>query len=161
MSTTAAAPATNEVDARIPRFTATVTLTVLATVLVISAFNTRIAAALLAAQGVVFMIGAIAGPLRHPYGRAFTALVSPRLGPPSNFDPVPLLRFSQLIGLIIAIVGVVGFAFGMPALGVAATAVATFAAFVRAVFGICLSRRLFGLTHRMMGKGAPPCCQGK
>lgn len=161
MSTTTTAPVTDQVDVRVPRFTASVTMTVLATALVVSAFNTRAAAAILAAQGLVFAIGAIAGPLRHPYGRVFSALIAPRLSPPVKFEPVPLLRFSQAIGLIFAVVGVAGFAFGVPALGQVATGIATFAAFMRAVFGICLSRRLFGLTHRLMGKGTPPCCQGK
>lgn len=162
MSTTiTTAPAINEVDARVPRFTASVTMTVLVTVLIVSAFDTRAAAVILAAQGLVFAIGAIAGPLRHPYGRIFTTLVEPRLSPATKYEPVPLLRFSQATGLIFAIVGVAGFLFGMPAVGWAATGIATFAAFMRAVFGICLSRRLFGLTHRLMGKGKPPCCQGK
>lgn len=161
MSTTATAPTTNEVDVRVPRFTASVTMTVLAAALIVSTFNTRAAAVILAAQGVVFAIGASAGPLRHPYGRIFSTFIAPRLSPPVKFEPVPLLRFSQGIGLIFAIVGIVGFGFGMPTVGQVATGVATFAAFMRSVFGICLSRRLFGLTHRLMGKGTPPCCQGK
>lgn len=161
MSTTTTTATITEVDARVPRFTASVTMTVLATVLIVSAFSLRAAAAILAAQGVVFAIGALAGPLRHPYGRIFTTVVEPRLGPAVKYEPVPLLRFSQAIGLIFAIVGVTGFLFGAPIVGWAATGFATFAAFMRAVFGICLSRRLFGLTHRLMGKGTPPCCQGK
>lgn len=161
MPTTTTTPAIAEVDVRIARFTASVTMTVLATALVVSAFNTRAAAVILAAQGVVFAVGAIAGPLRHPYGRIFTSLVAPRLGTPTKYEPVSLLRFSQGIGVIFAIVGFAGFTFGMPAVGQVATGVATFAALMRSVFGICLSRRLFGLTHRLMGKGTPPCCQGK
>lgn len=53
-----------------------------------------------------------------------------------------MLRFSQGIGLIFAI-SIVGFWFGMPTVGQVATGIATFAAFMRSVFGICLSRRLF------------------
>lgn len=161
MSINTSAPAISEVDARVPRFTASVTMTVLATVLIVSLFNVRAAGAILAAQGIVFAIGAIAGPLRHPYGRIFSSLVAPRLSPPRKYEPVQLLRFSQLIGLIFAVVGVAGFWLGVPTLGRAATGIATFAAFMRAAFEICLSRRLFGLTHRLMGKGKPPCCQGK
>lgn len=161
MSINATESSITEVDARVPRFTASVTMTVLATVLIVSTFDRRAAAAILAAQGVVFAIGAIAGPLRHPYGRIFARVIEPRLSPPSKYEPVQLLRFSQLIGLIFAVVGVAGFMFGAPTVGWAATGFATFAAFMRAVFGICLSRRLFGLTHRLMGKGTPPCCQGK
>ena len=151
MSINATESSITEVDARVPRFTASVTMTGLATVLIVSTFDRRAAAAILAAQGVVFAIGAIAGPLRHPYGRIFARVIEPRLSPPSKYEPVQLLRFSQLIGLM----------FGAPTVGWAATGFATFAAFMRAVFGICLSRRLFGLTHRLMGKGTPPCCQGK
>ena len=57
-----------EVDARLPRFMATFSAAVLATALAVSAVNPRVAAAILAAQAIVFAIGALWGPLRNPYG---------------------------------------------------------------------------------------------
>lgn len=159
----AAATATNapaEVDARGPRFTASVTAAVLGCVLIISAVSVPVAMGLLAAQAVVFGIGAIWGPGTHPYGNIFRRLIAPRLGAVTKRDPVEQLRFAQMIGFIVCGVGVVGFAFGIPAVGVAATSVALFAALMRAVFGICLSRRPYMLVSKMRGN-VPACCQNK
>lgn len=157
-TTTTTAPA--EVDARGPRFTASVTASVLACVLIISAFRVPAATILLAAQAGVFGIGAIWGPARHPYGFTFRKLIAPRLGAVTKRDPVEQLRFAQLMGFIFCSIGVAGFAFGVPAVGVAATGFALFAALMRAVFGICISRRPYMLVSKMRGN-VPACCQNK
>lgn len=156
MTTTAPA----EVDARGPRFTATVTAAVLASVLIISAFRVPAAMVLLAAQAAVFGSGAIWGPARHPYGLTFGKLIAPRLGAVTKRDPVEQLRFAQLMGFILCSVGLAGFAFGAPSVGVAATGFALFAALMRAVFGICISRGPYMLISKMRGK-VPACCQNK
>lgn len=153
-----AAPA--QVDARGPRFTATVTATVLATVLVVASVNVPAATVLLAAQALVFAVGALWGPARHPYGRIFRGLIAPRLGPVTKRDPVGRLRFAQLMGFIFCTIGLAGFALGIPAVGVIATGFALFAALMRAVFGICLSRRPYMLVSRLRGN-VPACCQNK
>jgi len=157
-TTTATAPV--EVDARGPRFTASVTATVLGGVLVLSAFHLPGATALLAAQAAVFGIGAIWGPARHPYALVFRKLVAPRLGPVTKRDPVEQLRFAQLMGLIFSGAGVAAFVLGAPVVGVAATGVALFAALMRAVFGVCISRRLYMLVSKVRGN-VPACCQNK
>lgn len=143
--------ATERVDARIPRFTASVTLAVLISALIVSTFSPRGAAVVLALQAVVFLIGAVGGPLRHPYGALFSRVLAPRLGPGSATEDVPLLRFSQGMGVVFAVVGAIGFGSGLTSLGVIATGLACFAAFMRSVFGICLSRRLFALVQRLRG----------
>lgn len=157
-ATVAAGPV--EVDARGPRFTATVTATVLAMVLVLSSVNVRAATVLLAAQALVFAVGALWGPARHPYALIFRRLIAPRLGPVTKRDPVEQLRFAQLMGFIFSTVGVAGFALGFPVVGVIATGFALFAALMRAVFGICLSRRHYMLVSRLRGN-VPACCQNK
>lgn len=157
-STTTTAPA--EVDARGTRFTASVTAAVLGCVLVLSGFRVPAAMTLLLAQAVVFGIGAIWGPSRHPYGLMFRKLIAPRLGAVTKRDPVEQLRFAQLMGFIFCIVGVAGFALGVPGIGVAAAGFALFAALMRAVFGICLSRRPYMLVSKMRGN-VPACCQNK
>lgn len=159
VNTTAGAPP-REVDARGPRFTATVTATVLALVLIVSRFDTRAAAILLAAQALVFASGALWGPARHPYGITFRRLVAPRLGPVTKRDPVGQLRFAQTMGLIFSVIGVAGFALNLPLLGVIATSCALFAAFMRSAFGICLSRRPYMLVRRLRGD-VPDCCKNK
>ena len=143
-----------QVDVRGPRFAAWVTTAVLLSVLVVSAFSTAAAAVILAAQAAVFAIGAVGGPQRHPYGRIFATVVAPRLSPATEREPVPPLKFAQLVGLVFAVVGVVGFAFGAPLLGVAATAFALAAAFLNAAFGICLGCMLYPLVTRLRPRQA-------
>ncbi|MEB3030209.1 DUF4395 domain-containing protein [[Mycobacterium] nativiensis] len=148
-------PNTNSapVDVRGPRFTAWVTTVVLVGVLLISGFSPVGAAALLAAQAVVFAIGALAGPRRNPYGVLFAQLVAPRLSPVTEREPVAPLRFAQLVGLIFAVVGVAGFA-TTPMVGLAATALALTAAFLNAAFGICLGCQLYPLVVRLRATAA-------
>jgi hypothetical protein len=141
--------ATDQVDVRGPRFSAWVTSVVLLSVLIVSAFSTSAAAVILAAQAATFALGAVRGPRRHPYGRIFATLVAPRLAAATEREPVPPLRFAQLVGLIFALVGVAGFAFGAPLVGVIATAFALAAAFLNAAFGICLGCQLYPLATRL------------
>jgi Ca2+/Na+ antiporter len=140
---------TDQVDVRGPRFAAWITTAVLLSVLVVSAFTTTAAAIILAAQAAVFAIGAVGGPRRHPYGRIFATVVAPRRGPATEREPVPPLKFAQLVGLGFAVAGVAGFAFGAPLVGVIATAFALAAAFLNAAFGICLGCMLYPLAARL------------
>lgn len=140
--------AAGQVDVRGPRFAAWITTAVLLAVLVVSAFSIPAAAALLAVQAVVFAIGAARGPRSHPYGLIFATFVAPRSSPVTEREPVPPLRFAQLVGLIFALVGLAGFTLGAPLLGVVATAFALAAAFLNAAFGICLGCQIYPLvTH--------------
>lgn len=140
---------TDQVDVRGPRFAAWVTTAVLLGVLVVSGFSTAAAAIVLAAQAVVFAVGALLGPRRHPYGRIFATLVAPRLGPATEREPVQPLRLAQLVGLLFALVGTAGFTFSAPLIGVIATAFALSAAFLNAAFGICLGCQVYPLITRI------------
>lgn len=142
-----------QVDVRGPRFTAWITTVVLVAVLLIAGSSPIGAAILLAAQAVVFAIGATAGPRRHPYGLLFARLVAPRLGPVTEREPVAPLRFAQLVGLVFAVIGIAGFAFA-PAVGLVATAFALAAAFLNAAFGICLGCQLYPLVVRLRPNAA-------
>ncbi|MEB3019493.1 DUF4395 domain-containing protein [[Mycobacterium] crassicus] len=139
---------TTPVDVRGPRFTAWVTTAVLVGVLLISGFSLVGATALLAAQAVVFAVGALAGSRRNPYGMLFARFVAPRLSPVTEREPVAPLRFAQLVGLIFAVIGVAGFATA-PSVGLTATALALTAAFLNAAFGICLGCQLYPLVVRL------------
>ena len=139
----------DQVDVRGPRFAAWITTGVLLGALVASAFSTTAASLILAAQAVVFAIGAVRGPRSHPYGRIFSRLVAPRLGPVTEREPVPPLRFAQLVGLVFALVGVAGFAVGAPLAGAVACAFALAAAFLNAAFGICLGCQIYPLVTRL------------
>ena len=137
-----------QVDVRGPRFAAWVTTAVLVAALVAAAFDSYVAAAILGLQAVVFAIGAISGPRNHPYGRLFATFVAPRLGPITDREPVPPLKFAQLVGLVFAVVGTTGFAAGLPTLGLIAGAFALIAAFLNAAFGICLGCQLYPFVAR-------------
>jgi hypothetical protein len=143
------------VDVRGPRFAAWLTTVVLAVTLGVGAFSPPAAAVILGAQSVVFVIGALRGPRSSPYGLLFAALVAPRLGPVREREPVPPLKFAQLVGLIFAVAGVVGFATGVTALGMIATAFALSAAFLNAAFGICLGCQLYPLITRLRLRRVP------
>ncbi|ORV87609.1 DUF4395 domain-containing protein [Mycolicibacterium iranicum] len=138
-----------QVDVRGPRFGAWISTAVLVAALLVSAESLVAAAAILAAQAVVFAVGATLGPRRHPYGLVFATLVAPRLGPVTEREPVPPLKFAQLVGFVFAAVGVVGFASGLAPLGMVATALALVAAFLNAAFGICLGCQLYPLFTRL------------
>jgi hypothetical protein len=113
-------------------------------------------APLLAAQAVVFALGAFAGLRRHPYGLLYRVLVAPRLAPPTEReDPAPV-RFAQGVGLGFAVVGVVGYATGLIGLGQTATAGALGAAFLNAAFGYCLGCEVYlRLPARWRARRAP------
>ncbi len=148
MSTSNTIVQSDRVDVRGPRFAAWVTTAVLVIVLAVSAASPPAAALVLGLQALVFAIGASGGPRRHPYGRVFALAVAPRLGPVTEREPVPPLKFAQLVGFFFAVAGVAGFAAGAPLVGVIATAGALVAAFLNAAFGICLGCQLYPLVAR-------------
>ena len=62
---------------------------------------TTAAAILLGAQAVVFLIAAVLGVQRHPYGYLYKAFIRPRLKPPVELeDPAPP-TFAQGVGLFV------------------------------------------------------------
>lgn len=136
------------VDVRGPRFVAWVTTGVLILVLLTAAASVGAAAVILAIQALVFALGAILGPRRHPYGRIYAALVAPRLGPVTETEPEAPLRFAQLVGAIFAVAGLAGFVLGAPTVGAVFTGFALFAALLNAAFGICLGCRMYPLVAR-------------
>lgn len=134
------------VDPRGPRFGATVTTVVLAVVLVTAS------GWLLAAQAVVFALGAFLGLSRAPYGVLFRKLVRPRLAPPAELEAEAPPRFAQGVGLAFAAVGTVGYLTGVAWLGIVATGFALAAAFLNAAFGYCLGCEMHLLLTRALGR---------
>jgi hypothetical protein len=145
----------DQVDVRGPRFAAWVTTAVIVAALVASAFSSYAAAVVLGLQAVVFAIGAVGGPRKHPYGRLFAKFVAPRLAPVTEKEPVAPLKFAQLVGFLFAVVGTIGFATGLATLGLVAGAFALIAAFLNAAFGICLGCQLYPLVARFRTTPSP------
>ena len=132
-----------EIDPRGPRFGAMITTVVLAVVLITGS------GWLLAAQALVFAVGAVFGLRYAPYGVAYRKLIRPRLGPPGELEPEAPPRFAQAVGLVFAVTGVIGYATGLTWLGLAATAAALAAAFLNGVFGFCLGCEMYVLIRRI------------
>jgi len=141
---------TTQIDPRGPRFTAAVTLVLLAVVLV--AAPAPAAVALLAAQAVFFAIGAARGVQHTPTAYLFRRLVRPRLAPPSHLEDAAPPRFAQTVGLGFAVVALLGYLTGATLLGQVAAGFALAAALLNAVFGFCLGCELYLLLHRLRGR---------
>lgn len=146
MSTQTTRPTTSNralVDVRGPRFGAWITTVVLAVVLVTGWWP------LLAAQLVVFGVGAFAGLRWAPYGLVFRYWVAPRLGPVTEREDAAPPRFAQAVGFGFALVGVLGYASGLTVLGVVATGLALVAALLNAAVGFCLGCEMYLLLRRV------------
>lgn len=134
------------VDPRGPRFGAAVTTAVLAVVLIAGS------GWLLAAQAVVFGLGAFGGLRVAPYGLVFRLLIRPRIGPPEQMEAEAPPRFAQGVGFAFAAIGAVGYLSGVTALGVVATAFAFGAAFLNAAFDFCLGCEVHLRLSRLLGR---------
>jgi Domain of unknown function (DUF4395) len=133
-----------EIDPRGARFGAAITVAVLAAVLITGS------AWLLGAQALVFAIGALAGLRYAPYGVLFRRVIRPRLGPPSRTEAEAPPRFAQGVGMVFALGGVLGYATGATAAGLALTALALVAAFLNAAFDFCLGCQVYLFIQRTL-----------
>lgn len=147
----AAAPAFPEgrIDPRGPQFAAVLTTGVLAVVLATA--PSTFATVLLAVQAVLFASGALLGVARTPYGWLFRTLVRPRLAAPREWEDAAPPRFAQTVGLVFAVVGLVGLASGATLVGLVAVGFALAAALLNAVFGFCLGCEMYLALRRLTG----------
>ena len=132
-----------EIDARGPRFSAALTTVVLASALVTGWVW------LATFQAVVFAIGAIKGPQFTPYAFIYRTLIKPRLKSPLRTEDVRPPQFAQSIGLLFALVALVGSATGAPVVFTIAIAAALAAAFLNAAFDFCLGCQVYLLLARL------------
>ena len=131
------------IDVRGPRFSATITVIVLA--IALATQNAWI----LALQAVVFAIGAIRGPQFTPYAFIFKRVVKPRLrGEVVTEDSRPP-QFAQTVGFIFALVGLLGAAIGSSLVFGIAVGFALAAAFLNSVFNYCLGCEMYLLVLRI------------
>lgn len=138
------------IDPRGPRVGATITTVVLA--LVLLGGGTGPALLLLAAQTLVFGLGATRGPGASPYAWVFRRLVRPRLAPPTELEDSRPPRFAQAVGLGFALVALVALLGGLTTLGLVAVGMALAAAFLNAAFGLCLGCEMYLLIRRTSGR---------
>jgi hypothetical protein len=135
------------IDPRGARFGAVVSTIILALVLVTGS------GWLLAAQTLVFAVGAGLGLHYAPYGMVFRWLIRPMLGPPGALEAEPPPRFAQGVGAVFGVIGVIGYGTGVTILGMAATAAALAAAFLNAAFGFCLGCEMYLMIQRIRTGG--------
>ena len=134
------------IDARGPRFSATITTIVLATALV--THNVWV----LVAQGLVFLIGATRGPQFTPYGLLFKNLIKPRLNKVAPTEDVRPPKFAQAVGFAFALVAAIGAFTGADAVFTIAVGFALAAAFLNAAFNYCLGCEMYLLIIRFTSK---------
>jgi len=120
------------IDARGPRFSAAITVLVLATALATQSLP------LIAFQLAVFLIGATKGPQFTPYAFLFKNLIKPRLKGKFVPEDVRPPQFAQAVGFIFTVVAVVGLLTGATIVFTIATGFALAAAFLNAAFNYCL-----------------------
>jgi hypothetical protein len=103
---------------------------------------------LFAAITLLFAWGAFAGVSRHPYGWLYRTLVRSRLGAPSHLEDPKPPTFSQGVGLVVTLVGVVLHLSGVPSGLVIFAAAAFIAAFLNSVFDYCFGCQIYLLLVR-------------
>jgi len=134
------------IDVRGPRFSATLTVIVLA--IALATQNVWV----LAFQAVVFAIGAIRGPQFTPYAFIFKRIVKPRLrGEVVTEDSRPP-QFAQSVGFGFALVGLLGAAIGSVPVFSIAVGFALAAAFLNSVFNYCLGCEMYLLVLRIRAR---------
>jgi hypothetical protein len=120
------------IDARGPRFSAVLTVLVLASALATQSLP------LIAFQLAVFLIGATKGPQFTPYAFLFKALIKPRLKSEFTPEDVRPPQFAQAVGFVFAAFAVAGLLSGVTIVFTVATSFALAAAFLNAAFNYCL-----------------------
>ena len=134
------------IDVRGPRFSATLTVIVLA--ISLATQNAWV----LAFQAVVFAIGAIRGPQYTPYAFIYKKAVKPFLKGEVPTEEVKPPQFAQKVGLLFALVAIVGALLGIDALVIGAVSMALGAAFLNAAFNFCLGCEIYLLLLRARSK---------
>ena len=143
MTQTSNNPAPVTIDARGPRFTATITLVVLAIALLTQSIY------VMGFQLLVFGIAAFIGLKKSPYGIIYRKLVQPRLRGPVPLEDQRPPRFAQLVGFLFALVAAIGLLSDANAVFTIATSFALVAAFLNSAFGFCLGCQMYLILVRI------------
>ena len=147
---TSAPPAPAGIDPRGPRFGAALTAVLLVGVLLLG--SSPAATALLAVVAASFALGVASGVGGTWQGWLFRRFVRPRLAPPTELEDPRPPRFAQLVGLVVTGVGLLLAAVGVAVAVPVAAAFALVAAFLNAVFGLCLGCELYLLGVRLRAR---------
>ena len=156
------------IDPRGPRFGATIT----AVLLLVDVFiSIPLATApinveahgyvLLVVLSGIFLWGAVGGVQQSPSGLFFAKFIRPRLKAPTFVESPAGPTFSQAVGFIVTITGVLLYLADVPAAVPVAAAIAFVAAFLNSAFGYCLGCEIYllfakrGITFGLEKAGTP------
>lgn len=159
------------IDARGPRFAATITSVLLLVDVFLGLIGLSTGAIqaatvveraldpaflLLLVTALIFLWGVLS-PRTAPWAVLYGRVVSPRLPEPTEFEDPRPPRFAQGIGLAVVGLGLVLHLAGVPWSLVIAAAIAFVAAFLNAAFGVCLGCNLYLLLQRvgLVGRERP------
>ncbi len=147
MATTAVQPRTPaRIDPRGPRFGAIITSVLLAVTLLLGPTWGLVP---LVIQTIAFVGGSVFGLSRQPWGWIYRTWVRPRLAPPAELEDEAPPRFAQTVGLVFAVLALVGALTGLTPLFWVATGFALVAAFLNAAFDFCLGCEFYLLIQRL------------
>ena len=130
------------IDARGPRFSAALTVLVLASALATQSLP------LIAFQLAVFLIGATKGPQFTPYAFLFKNLIKPRLKSEFTPEDVRPPQFAQAVGFVFAAIAVTGLLSGVTLVFTIATGFALAAACFNAEFNYFLGCEFYLILRR-------------
>ena len=125
------------IDARGPRYSATITSVVLALALITESSY------IICFQFAVFLSAVLFGLRRSIYGFIYRNLIQPRLSGPVPSEDQRAPRFAQFIGALFAFVALLGGVTGNSSVFLIATSFALGAAFLNAAFGFCLGCQIY------------------
>ena len=131
------------IDARGPRYSASITSVVLALALITESSY------VIGFQFAVFLSAVLFGLRRSIYGFIYRNLIQPRLSGPVPSEDQRAPRFAQLIGALFAFVALLGGVTGNSAVFLIATSFALGAAFLNAAFGFCLGCQIYLILLRL------------
>jgi len=111
---------------------------------------------LLGAIAFLFLWGVLS-PRTAPWGVLFRTVIAPRLSPPAEREDPRPPRFAQGVGLVVSLTGLLLQLAGVPWGLTAAAAAAFVAAFLNAVFGLCLGCQMYLVLQRagLVGRARP------
>ncbi|MFT3798644.1 MAG: DUF4395 domain-containing protein [Microbacterium sp.] len=95
----------------------------------------------------LFLWGVLS-PRTAPWGALYRSVVQPRLAPPKELEDPRPPRFAQGVGLFVTGLGLVLHLLGVPLALPIAAGMAFIAAFLNAVFGLCLGCQLYLVLQR-------------
>lgn len=142
---------TREIDVRGPRFSAAITMTVLAVAVVVQG---PVGVGLLAWQVLAFAVATVAGLRWSPYGNLFRFLKR-RLGwgPPPATEPEGPPRFAQASGLVFAGAGFVAILLGAELVGWVLVGIVLALSALLALTGLCVGCEVYLLGERLRSRG--------